>query len=166
MTSQTPETLIYEGIKYNISEYMLEQVKPKIEFHPLGSFCWRGYRGTWEIRSDQLYLVDLIAWRRDPDSGRMVPQIRVNEDAELFMGEREDFDYKELGLKDVFPESPLEGIFADWFTGEISIPWGESHANKQYKKFLVFEFMNGKIKSKSIKSYEEVIRPFDKEKFI
>lgn len=166
MTTQLPEILIYEGVKHNIQAYVLEQIRPKIEFHPIGSFCWRGYRGTWEIKNDKLYLVDLTAWRHDPTSRRIVPQIRVNEDSKLFIGEREEFDCEELALKNIFPESPVEGVFVDWFTGELSIPWGESNTNEQYKKFLIFNIINGKIKDKHIKRYEESFKHFDREKFI
>lgn len=166
MTNQTPETIIYEGVEYDHRCYILEQVKPKIEFHPIGSFCWRGYRGAWEIRDNKLYLVDLMAWRHDPNSRRIVPQIKVNHKAEFVMGEREEFDFLELALQDVFPGSPADGVFADWFNGELAIPSGDPDEKGQHSHFLVFDFAKGVIKSKTIKPYEEAFKPFDRDEFI
>jgi hypothetical protein len=166
MTIQTPETLIYEGIEYSMRSFVLEQVKPKIEFHPIGSFCWRGYRGTWEIKNNKLYLVDLIAWRRDPNSRRIVPQIRVDEEAEFYMGEREEFDFQELALQDVFPAVSTDGVFADWFTGELAIPSKSSDEKGKHANYLVFSLLNGVIQSKSIKSYKEAFKPFDRDQLI
>ena len=166
MTNQAPETIIYEGVKYDLRGYALEQHKPKIEFHPVGSFCWRGYRGTWEIRDEKLYLVNLIAWRHDPNSRRMVPQIRVDENADFYMGEREEFDFLELALQDIFPESPAEGVFADWFTGELAIPIDERDEDGQHQLYRVFDFTNGELQSIVIKPKDDVIKPFNRDEFI
>lgn len=166
MTNQTPETLLYEGIEYALSGYALEQHKPKIEFHPVGSFCWRGYRGAWEIRDSKLYLVDLMAWRHDPNSRRLVSQIKVNHKAEFVMGEREEFDFLELSLKDVFTASPAEGVFADWFTGELAIPADQPNKNGQHDQFIVFDFSKGVLQTKLIKPSSEAFKPFDRDEFI
>ncbi|MBU3586509.1 hypothetical protein ICN30_01520 [Polynucleobacter sp. 31A-FELB] len=124
MINQSPETIIYEGVEYNHRCYILEQVKPKIEFHPTGNFYLRGFHGAWEIRDNKLYFVDLIVWRHETNSRLIVPQIRVDEEAELYMGKREGFDLQELVLQDVFPGAPADGVFADWFNGELAIPPG------------------------------------------
>lgn len=165
MTNQTPETIIYEGVECNHSCYILEQVIPKIEFHPTGSFCWRGYRGAWKIRDDKLHLVDLMAWRHDPNSRSIVPQIRVDEQAEFYMGGREEFDFLELALKDVFPGTPADGVFAEWFTGELPIPSGDPDKNGQHHYFLVFNIVKGVIHSKKVKSSEGAFKPYDHNKF-
>lgn len=166
MTNQTPETIIYEGVEYDHKCYILDQVRPKIEFHPIGSFCWRGYRGAWEIRDKKLYLVDLIAWRHDPNSRRIVPQIKVNHEAEFVMGEREEFEFLELALQDIFPGSPADGVFADWFNGELAIPSGDPDEKGHHNQFLVFDFLKGVIQNKTIKPFEEVFKPFDRDEFI
>ena len=166
MTNQTPETIIYEGVEYDHRCYILEQVKPRIEFHPIGSFCWRGYRGAWEIRDNKLYLVDLMAWRHDPNSRRIVPQIRVDDEAEFYIGEREEFDFTQLALQDVFPDSPADGVFANWFNGELAIPSGDPDEKGHHNQFLVFDFLKGVIQSKTIKPYEEAFKSFGHKKFI
>lgn len=166
MTTQTPETIIYEGVRYNFRCQILEQIKPKIEFHPVGSFCWRGYRGAWEIRDSKLYLIDLIAWRHDPKSRRIVPQFRVDEEGEFYLGECEEFDFHELALQDVFPNTSRDGVFAAWFTGQLAISSNGLDEKEKHSRYLVFDFVKGVIQSKSIKSYEEAFRSFDYAEFI
>ena len=166
MTTQTPDTIICEGTECDLTCYPLEQYKPKLEFHPIGSFCWRGYRGAWEIRDNKLYLVDLMAWRRAPNSRRMVPHIKVGHKAKFLIDEREESDYQELALQDVFPGSPADGVFADWFNGELAIPSGDSDEKGRHSHYLVFDFANGAIQNKKIKPYEEVFKPFDRNEFI
>lgn len=164
MTIQSPEILIYEGVKHSLIGHALEQHKPKLEFHSVGSFCWRGYRGTWEIQGKKLYLVELMAWRHDPNSRRIVPQIRVNHAAEFYMGEREEFDFLDLSLKDVFPGSPSKGVFADWFTGELAIPIDECDEDGRHQLYRAFDFTNGELQSTSIKPRDEIIKPFNPNK--
>lgn len=68
-----------------------------IQFNPMieCSGCWRGYIGTWSIEDNKLYLIDI-----DTDN-----------------------DGKKVGLEYLF--SNQEKVFAEWFTGELRVPYGE-----------------------------------------
>lgn len=166
MTNQSPETIIYEGVEYDHRCYILEQVKPKIEFHPTGNFYWHGVHGAWEIRNNKLYFVDLIAWRHKTNSRRIVLKIRVDDEAELYMNKREGFDLQEYALQDIFPGAPADGVFADWFNGELAIPSGGLDENKKYTHFLAFKFSKGVTQSKVIKPSNEVFKPYEHKKFM
>lgn len=99
MTAQAREILIYKGKKYGMAT---EPLEPYIESNGIQfnhmiecSGCWRGYIGTWSIEDNKLYLIDI-----DTDN-----------------------DGKKVGLEYLFPNQ--EKVFAEWFTGELRIPYGE-----------------------------------------
>jgi uncharacterized protein (TIGR02996 family) len=93
MTFQARETLVYRGQECPIGALPLESCeRPVPEFGVISSGCWRGYRGTWEVRDEILYLLRL--------------------DAPV---ETETRD----GLDEMFPDR--DGIVAaTWFSGEIT----------------------------------------------
>jgi hypothetical protein len=68
----------------------------------------RGYAATWLILNDKLYLIE-------------------------FWGETIFPKYKEYNLNDLFPKQSQ--VFADWFTGELSVGVG-----KQLEDFNVEEY--------------------------
>lgn len=100
MTYQLEETLILDGEEtsmgcvpklppdhpriYSISQSDADTLSTLIEY--TSSACWRGYKGTWEVRHGQFYLIDLKGFKR------------------LHNG---------------------PPIFADWFSGTISLPRGQ-----------------------------------------
>ena len=99
MTAQAREILIYKGKKYGMAT---EPLEPYIEANDIRfssmiecSGCWRGYIGTWSIEDNRLYLIDIDT----DDNG------------------------KKVKLEDLFPNQ--EKVFADWFTGELHIPYGK-----------------------------------------
>ena len=64
MTTQVKERLIFDGEQYSLISPLLMpdsimQEKKSLKFYTESSACWRGYVGTWEIKDDKLYLVDL-----------------------------------------------------------------------------------------------------------
>lgn len=99
MTAQAREILIYKGKKYGMATEPLEPYIESngIQFNPMieCSGCWRGYIGTWSIEDNKLYLIDI-----DTDN-----------------------DGKKVGLEYLF--SNQEKVFAEWFTGELRVPYGE-----------------------------------------
>ena len=99
MTAQAREILIYKGKKYGMAT---EPLEPYIESNGIQfnhmiecSGCWRGYIVTWSIEDNKLYLIDI-----DTDN-----------------------DGKKVGLEYLF--SNQEKVFAEWFTGELRVPYGE-----------------------------------------
>jgi len=63
-TAQTPETIIYEGKEELLfSTLKIPESHPRISTHTSDAFRdtsnWRGYRGTWEIKDNHLYLTDI-----------------------------------------------------------------------------------------------------------
>ena len=63
MTIQASELIFFEGEKHSLINVpsmpdSIIQEKSQ-EFYMESTACWRGYVGTWEIKDDKLYLVDL-----------------------------------------------------------------------------------------------------------
>lgn len=123
MTAQTTEILIYKGKKYGMATEPLEPYirKNNIKFNTscVLSCCWRGYVGTWSIEGNRLYLIGLDT----DDNG------------------------KKVGLEYLFPGH--EKVFADWFSGELRIPYGnlmkyvhQGYASL-YEKELFLKIDNG-----------------------
>jgi hypothetical protein len=146
MTQQAKERLIYQGEMYEMNTFPLEQYfsgfgqksrlfaqshclagrwikrlfglleKPPI--FPPSSSCWRGYYGAWEIKSNKLYLVDLIFFI---EGGRQV------------------------GIEYIFPGK--REVFARWFNGEIRLLLNKSDINTLslyvFNDELVLEFKHG-----------------------
>ena len=104
MSEQVGERLSYKGeiITLNVdplAQYL--ETRKDIVFGPMSTACWRGYTGTWEIKDNKLFLIHLKACIfTDPDTPKY-----------------------ERDLNYLFPDQEI--VFADWFTGQISIPMGE-----------------------------------------
>lgn len=100
MHNHAPEVLRYQGRQYDMegdplhAYFLAGGQNPG--FHGIG---WRGYKGTWEILDDRVYLTALI-------------------------GNLEDAT--QVGLSSVFPNN-LERVFADWYTGALKCPLGIGH---------------------------------------
>lgn len=102
MTAQVRERLIYNNEEYSLATEPLSPylAKHKIEFPSTTTACWRGYWGKWLIENNKLYLIDLKA-----NSGKFF------------------FDGKTVGIDYLFPGQ--NKVFADWYSGEIRIPYGK-----------------------------------------
>jgi hypothetical protein len=110
-TAQYPEKLSMEGNEHAMMATPLEDFftktnpKPK-ELWGYSSACWRGYIGKWEIKSGQLFLVEMGRTRLRSTNGKA---------QEL---------YEIIPLSLVFPKQAAP-ILADWFSGVLRLPRGK-----------------------------------------
>ena len=124
MTEQISEILFYKEEKYYMETEPLDSylIKNNKEFISLSSSCWRGYIGEWEIQDNKLFLINLNSYLAD-----MLKKGPI--------------------LNDVFPNQNT--VFAEWFTGELVIPYGEilkcndMPYSSVYEKIIFLEFKNG-----------------------
>lgn len=139
MTAQVNDKLIYNGQEFNLAVEPLYQYlkKKKIKFIAPDTACWRGYHGSWTIENDKLYLTELTAY------------VRKHKDKSPY------FDRIEVGLEYLFPNQ--EKVFADWFSGELRIPYGEMirYVHQGYASIYEKELFI-KIKSGRIVSSKEI----------
>jgi hypothetical protein len=160
LTHQNRETFIHEGKKLYSYNQPLRSHPHLPKFLPLGSFCWRGYNGTWNINDRKLYLVDLYAHVAQPTEVNIKQCLRYDL-------ERDDFFYETVHepvavkatLKDVFPKAGEDGLFADWFTGNINFGQGDitlRGMNNRFEEYLSLRFDNGVLAEERVLTYEEV----------
>ena len=100
MTAQVREILHHNGEQHSmsslpLSRYMQQQGQP-IRFDLSHTACHRCYVGTWAVREDRLYLVEI----------------------EARIGRRD------VTLKDIFPRHP-DAVFAHWYSGTARCPQGK-----------------------------------------
>ncbi len=100
MTAQIYERLYYNGkmlkMAYLPLEMYLDQLEEKPEFFAPSTANWTGYVGTWEVKENKLYLIELEAHINGKGT---------------------------VGLDYFFPGQ--KEVFASWFTGEVRIPEGK-----------------------------------------
>ena len=98
MTDQVKEKLIYKRRIYRITEepldHYLTKNKIKTPFDFMHTACWRCYEGTWKVKYNKLYLVNLEAFT-------------------------DDFKNK-VGVEFLFPDQ--KEVFAQWYNGTIRLP--------------------------------------------
>jgi hypothetical protein len=124
MTAQSREILTYKGETVGMAAEPLARMirRKKIKFLLRSSDCWRSYIGYWEIKDDQLFLVDIDAY---DDDGK---KVKVSD---LFNGQTE--------------------VFADWVSEELCIPQGKllkySHGgfSSIYERDLLLKFEKGRL---------------------
>ena len=105
MTAQAMEIIKIDGQNSRMATEPLrlyfEKSGKEQELVSTSSACWRGYVGTWEVKDDKLYLVDI----------------------EATISNHRTENYNTVGLDYFFPGK--EEVFASWFSGEIRIPIGD-----------------------------------------
>ena len=126
MTAQIGEILVIDNQQYLIAEQPLQsyfnQLKRPPYFTPPSPTCWRGYYGKWELRENELFLIN-------------------------FKGYLDDFD--EVELTYLFPQK--EEIFANWYSGILKISQGKLIEFNQLTHTSIYEedvmlcFENGKL---------------------
>jgi hypothetical protein len=121
MTVQIREIMIIDDEEHCMHSTPLEPYlnmlsKPQ-NFNFKTTACWRGYRGTWKLENDQLYLFHLEGNKLDKASKTM----------------------KEVGIEYLFP-GQLK-VFANWFSGVITVPYGEILTHLNYDNTLCQEYI-------------------------
>lgn len=136
MTAQLKEILYYNAKRFfmatePLNQYFKYKSIPQ-DFVMQNTACWRGYRGTWKIKKQKMYLTELKAY------------VKGN---------------KQVDIEYVFPEQ--QEVFAEWFNGVIRIPHGKmfKHVHLGYEsifeKELLLKFNNGiLIEEKTIKNQQ------------
>ena len=135
MTAQFSEKLIYKGDEIDLCEeplrLYLESKFKDFKFQAPSTALWRGYRGTWSIEGDRLYLVKLNGYRATPAG-----MVKVE-------------------LEDIFPDFP-DGVFAHWYTGELRCPMGglleyvHGGYDSRYEKDMFLSMEKGQLISERI----------------
>jgi len=130
MTAQCGEKLYYNGELHSMATepltYYLKSSKLEFKFTPPNTALWRGYVGTWEIKNDKLYLIDL----------------------ECFV------DKGVRGISYIFNEK--KEVFADWFSSQIRLPEGEilmyihGGYDSIYERDVFLNFKNGILISSEV----------------
>lgn len=144
-TLQVQDRLIWNEEEYPFFENPLEEYfyqgneKPDV-LDSQFSHCRRGYCATFELDNSKLYLVKLekLIRKRDPWWSRWKKK-----------KDNDSYEWKELPLSLVFPEQKAP-LFAQWYTGELSMPQGElleayrdTLMLKVYEKDIVVSLVEG-----------------------
>jgi hypothetical protein len=120
VTIQIADTLVYEGHEYQTRDFPLElyyEDHPRPEFNYRHSGQWRGYRATWEIEGDTLYLTDIeTEW-----PGR-----------------------RGLSVAELFPRSG-EKVEAAWFSGKIHLSGVRECNAPHHRRDRILVFQSGKL---------------------
>ena len=163
MTLQARETFYYNGDELGSFDTPLSTHPKPPKFEPLGSFCWRGYRGTWSIRDRRLYLVDLYAHIKKLKGIPNYRYIRYDR-------RRKDIYYEihieptcqPVYIEDVFPKMKDGKLFAYWFSGDVIFGLGEVTGHGMtcsYKKYLSLTFEHGVLVKEQIRPHAEIYPP-------
>lgn len=131
MTQQSDEALIYRGRSYALRDLPLDDctdpsVRDRLEGLRRGegvqvmcSALWRGYCGTWEIKSGRLWLVTM-------ESARSL--VYATPPADMPPADPDSFEG--CGLAWLFPGT-RGPVLADWFTGMLKSPRGRAQRTGQ-----------------------------------
>ena len=145
-TGQRGELVIYKGDTLTMLAEPLEiyfrNNEPRESLHPVlgngsSTDLWRGYVGLWRIEDGRLMLVDVYAFGGKTQSIKNF----------IFMNQKED-------------------VFADWFSGDLSIGKGKMiryHHNgydRSFEQEIVVTVRAGNIENE--KEYKNGVRPDDK----
>jgi len=133
MTAQISESITYEGknrslLSCPLSDFFSLSNTPS-PFQMNCTALWRGYLGSWEIKQERLYLVEVKPGFDDDN---------------------------QTTLADIFPGFPGR-VFAHWYTGELRIPDGEqiqyehNGFGSQYERDILIQIKQGVVESITIK---------------
>jgi len=124
MTPQIGEVIVIDDEQYFVDAQPLHQYfltfKQPPYFTPPSPTCWRGYYGKWELKENELYLIN-------------------------FRGYLDGFD--EVDLNYLFPLQ--DEVFAGWFNGIIKVPqgkvieWNKTLNASIHQEYLHLSFENG-----------------------
>jgi hypothetical protein len=138
MTAQIYECLYYNGRKLKMAylplEMYLDQLEEKPDFFSPSTANLNGYIGTWEIKYNKLYLIEIEAHIR----GKGI-----------------------VGIDYFFPNQ--KEVFASWFTGEVRIPEGKEllyvHMGygSIYEEDIFLKFKNGILENTRIGNNKKLL---------
>lgn len=148
ITGQFADKVIFEGKKYDISDYLMEpyfekfpEKKPKLQVENTG--LDRGYIATYEFFEGQLYVIDI----------------------EIDVKRNGNYVFNSV-YSEVFPNTKRKKV--DWKTGLLNLPSGKLilSASELYEKHTIVELKRGKIKEVRDYTKDELLlfkeRQFDK----
>jgi len=151
MTAQASDSLLFNGKQFSLYldplESFFSQNPPRPSFVAESTANWRGYIAGWEIADDRFNLVGLSGriCIRDPEAGG-------EQSSWCPVGHSGECEVKDFGISDLF-NAPSEGVFAEWFTGEIPVPSGEMveyvHAGygSKYERYMMVNIERGVVSS-------------------
>ena len=166
MTAQAREILNYEGKSFGMacepfSQYIIKK-NLELRLKAPNTALWRGYIGEWEITDNRLYLTKIsgngeikdqekfrlgrLDLRKQLKEGKITPQQNGHM---LKILEKDCFEEIDLSLKSIFNSE--NRIFADWYTGEITCPYGEiiqyihMGYGSIYSNKLIFNIIEGVV---------------------
>ena len=166
MTAQASEILYYEGKSFGMacepfSQYIIKN-NLELRLKAPNTALWRGYIGEWEITDNSLYLTKIsgsgeikdqekfrlgrLDLRKQLKEGKITPQQNGHM---LKILEKDCFEKIDLSLKSIFNSE--NRIFADWYTGEITCPYGEiiqyihMGYGSIYSNKLIFNIIEGVV---------------------
>ena len=146
-TQQILEDITILDGQFKFYERPLSQLISENDFNelfapPQCSAAWRGYKGTWNISGDQLYLIFL---ERDP----------CNIIADSRNWKEKQFDFEKIIPGKNFN---IQNVEANWYSGEITIPLGDfrlvNGVNEQKElqyQVILYTVNKGKIQNREIK---------------
>jgi len=107
-TAQSPDKIIYNQTEYNLQINPLEQYflknpnkRPKPSIH--SSSLWRGYIATFEIRQNELFLIDIKIQTLEKDN-------------------QDNYVWKSV-VSEIFPDFKSKKL--EWFEGLLILPFGK-----------------------------------------
>lgn len=113
MTTQFPEKLTYRDREFYLNTFPLtKEVLERAKLQPNGamsSACWRGYVGSWEIKSDDM----------------------------LYLTGMELKSFHEKSFAEMFADATSEGLPATWVNGTLECTSGRVIHRDYYR--TVFE---------------------------
>ncbi|MCO4322725.1 hypothetical protein [Aliidiomarina quisquiliarum] len=107
-TAQVPDTIRIDGEEHYLNTNPLSAHLESVRWeHPenivISSANWRGYIASWEVKDEQLLLIEVTVLLGGADRGDYV---------------------KKSILAELFPSSPA-GVPANWYSGALIVPQGE-----------------------------------------
>jgi hypothetical protein len=138
MTTQIPDSIYENGERYALHGSPLGAYLAKTgissKFSATCTALWRGYRASWELVDDRLYLTDIRNVSLDFDGD----------------------EANKMGIGDVFPGF-TDRVFAHWYCGTLRIPDGEKIESfyagwgGTWERYRLIHIHRGIVTARSIK---------------
>lgn len=141
MAAQQPDRIVIDGVTLQLYSNPLEeywsQSKRKRPPFIAHAYCERGYIATWEIRHNQLYLIDV--------EGNFLNY--------SFLSGKKKLPFS---IQNIFSTYNGEGVLAQWFTGKLRVPTGRMRwyvhegYDSRFEKEIIISVINGSITKKVV----------------